>query len=156
MRTPKLCFGYGARQRNCAPERGGWGESLSSPRPARFAEPPLPQPSPASAGESHMDFRWLLHWKTRRILKLAPGSWRESDAEVQEGLSAVGRPACGQCKARSAGSAVHLAGCGYMRSRQLLGDGRVWTVEGRAVAALASPGAWHSEPRHVQPGVPSA
>src|SRR5450755_52459 len=40
-------LGRRARQRNCAPERGGWGKSVST-RPARLAEAPPPQPSPAS------------------------------------------------------------------------------------------------------------
>ena len=36
------------------------------------------------------------------------------------------------------------------------GDGGVWTLEGRAVAAVSAPGAWDSEPRHLQPHLPSA
>ena len=30
IRTPKRSFSYGARQRNCAPERGGWGKAFPS------------------------------------------------------------------------------------------------------------------------------
>jgi hypothetical protein len=45
--SPACGGGRRARQRNCAPERGGWGNGLST-RTARFAEAPPPQPSPAS------------------------------------------------------------------------------------------------------------
>src|SRR5689334_15585162 len=103
-----------------------------------------------------MGFRWLLHWKARRILKTTPRSWKGSDAEVQEGLSAVTGPARGQCQARSVGGAVHCAGGDAVRSGVVLGHGGLRTVEGGAVAALPSPGAWHPESRYIQPGVSSA
>src|ERR1700732_2049008 len=92
--------------------------------------------SPQAAGESHMDFRWLLHWKARRILKTTPRSWRGSDAEVQEGLWAVAGPARGQCQARSVGGAVHRAGGDAVRSGVVLGYGGLRGFEGRAVSAF--------------------
>src|ERR1700736_5518628 len=112
--------------------------------------------APLAAGESHMDLRRLLHWRTRRILKTTPGSWRGSDGQVQEDFPAVGGPARRQCETRTVGGAVHRAGCSAVRSRVVLGYGGIRTIEGRAVAAFPAPGAWHTEPRHVQPGVPSA
>src|ERR1700684_2443573 len=110
-------------------------------------------PSPSRAGESHMGFRWLLHWNARRILKTAPESWRGVDAEVQQGVWSDAGPAGGQCQARSFGGIVHRAGGDVVRSGVVLGHGGLWTVEGRAVAARSSPGAWHPESRYIQPGV---
>src|SRR5450631_1850956 len=108
------------------------------------------------AGESHMDLKRLLHWRTRRILKTAPESSRGSNGQVQENFPAVAGPARGQCEARSSGGAVHCAGGGAVRSGKLLGYGGLRTVEGRTVAAFPALGAWRTEPRYVQPGVPSA
>src|SRR5581483_10004464 len=76
--------------------------------------PPLPV---FTAGESHMDLRRLLPWTARGILKTTPAQWRESDGQIQEGFSAAGGPACGQCTARSAGGAVHRAGGGFVWGR---------------------------------------
>src|ERR1700723_1780989 len=112
--------------------------------------------APPAAGESHMGFRWLLHWKARRILKAAPRSWRGADAEVQGGLSAVAGPARGQCQARFVGGAVHRAGGDAVRGGVVLGHGGFRAVEGGAVAALPSSGAWHPESRYIQSGVSSA
>src|ERR1700736_1652670 len=97
-----------------------------------------------------MDLRRLLHWRTRRILKTTPGSWRGSDGQVQEDFPAVGGPARRQCETRTVGGAVHRAGCSAVRSRVVLGYGGIRTIEGRAVAAFPALGAWHTEPRHVQ------
>jgi len=44
--------GRRARQRNCAPERGGWGNRQST-RKAHFAKHPPPQPSPARGQGAH-------------------------------------------------------------------------------------------------------
>src|SRR5581483_10359873 len=113
---------------------------------ARLAETP-PHPalradlSPHAAGESHMDLRRLLPWTARGILKTTPAQWRESDGQIQEGFSAAGGPACGQCTARSAGGAVHRAGGGFVWGRIVLGHGGFRRVEGRAVAALPWSGA---------------
>src|SRR5258708_32453735 len=100
--------------------------------------------------------RRLLHWKARRILRKTPTSWRGSDAEVQESLSAGTGSARGQRQARSVGGAVHRAGGDAVRGGVVLGHGRLRTVEGGIVAALPSPGAWHPESRYIQPGVSSA
>src|SRR5579859_2831846 len=103
-----------------------------------------------------MDLRHLLPWRIREILKTTPESWRESDGQVQEDLSTVARSASGQCESRSLGGAAHRAGSRVVWSGDLLGHGGLRTVEGRAAAALPAPGAWHTEPRHLQPSVPSA
>src|SRR6516165_1341552 len=63
------------------------------------------------------------------------------------GFSAVAGSARRQCEARSVGGAVHRVGGSAVRSGIVLGYGGLWAVEGRAVAALPSPGAWHPEPR---------
>src|SRR3974390_3196211 len=103
-----------------------------------------------------MDLRRLLHWRARGILKTTPGSWRGSYGEVQEVFPAVAGSACGQCEARSFGGAVHRAGGCVVRSGESLGHGGLRPVEGRTAAAFSAPGAWHPEPRYVQPRVPSA
>src|SRR6478735_7699176 len=117
---------------------------------------PPPRPSPASAGESHMDFRALLHCLARWILRTTPTRQRESNGEAQESFSTVVGPAGGQCPSRLGGSIGYRAGGGPVRSRDLLGHGGVWTGQGRAVAAVSAPGAWDSEPRHLQSCVPFA
>src|SRR6185437_14079375 len=100
-----------------------------------------------------MDLRWLLHWRAREILKTTPESWRGSDAQIQAGFSSAAGTARGQCKARSSGGVGDRAGSDAVRSGVVLGHGGLRTVEGRAVAAFPALGAWHPEPRHLQPGV---
>jgi predicted transposase YbfD/YdcC len=103
-----------------------------------------------------MDLSRILHWRARRILKTTPGSRRGSDGQVQEDFSAIAGPAGGQCKTRSAGGAVHRAGGAAVRSGDVLGYGGLRAIEGRVVAARPWSGAWHTESRYVQPGVPPA
>src|SRR5664279_6435918 len=103
-----------------------------------------------------MDLNPLLHWKAERILKAPPGSRRESDGQVQEGLSATGGPTCEECATRAVGGPVYRTGGGFVRSGQLRGHGGLRAIEGRAAATVSAAGAWYPEPRHLQPGVPPA
>src|SRR5436305_15259386 len=91
----------------------------------------------------------VLHWRTRRILKTTPESWRGSDGEVQEAFSAVAGPAGGQREARSVGGVVHRACGSAVWSGIVLRYGGFRPVEGRAVAAFPALGAWRPEPRHL-------
>src|SRR6266404_1485229 len=112
--------------------------------------------SPQAAGESHMDLGPLLHCLARWILRTTPTTRRESHGEVQEGFSAVVGSTCGERTARSAGGIGYRLGRGPVRSRDLLGDGGVWTGQGRPAAAVSAPGARDSQSRHLQPCVPLA
>src|SRR5262249_17191797 len=71
---------------------------------------PPPHPSPARAGESHLDLRCLLHWFGKRILKATPESRRELDAPLQEGFSILAGPAGRERETRSFGSSAYCAG----------------------------------------------
>src|SRR5215472_4147312 len=66
--------------------------------------------SPLAAGESHMDLSGLLHCFARRILKTTPGSWRESDGQIQEGFSTAAGPARRERQTQAVGGPVHRSG----------------------------------------------
>src|SRR3982074_3278478 len=106
-------------------------------------------PPPLRAGESHMGLGLLLPCSARRILKTTPELGRTSDGQIRKGISATAGPTCGQCKARTFGRAVCRAGCSVVWSGVVRGYGGLRTIEGRAVAARPSSGAWHPEPRYV-------
>src|SRR5882757_4401649 len=101
---------------------------------------PLMLLSPARAGESHMDLRSMLHWSARWILRTTPEAEGESHGQVQESFSTPAGPSCGQCAARPAGGLDHCLGGDAVWGGDLLGHGRVWPGQGRAVAAVSAIG----------------
>lgn len=103
-----------------------------------------------------MDLRRLLHCFATWILRTTSTRRRESYGEVQEGISAVVGPACGERTTRSARGLGHRAGLGALRSRDLLGHGGVRAGQGRSAAAVSAPGTRDSQSRHVQPPIPFA
>src|SRR5262249_53742314 len=118
--------------------------------------PPPPCPSPQGAGESHLDLRCLLHWFGKRILKATPESRRELDAPLQEGFSILAGPAGRERETRSFGSSAYCAGGCAVRGNVVLGHGGIRPLQRRAAAAGSAFGAWDTEPRYVQPSIPTA
>src|SRR6185369_16539276 len=112
--------------------------------------------SPHAAGESHLDLRFLLYWLRKRILKATLELRRESDAALQEGFSTLAGPASREREPRSAGNSGYCAGGCVVRRDVVLGHGGIRILQGRIVATVSAVGAWDSEPRHVQPRIPSA
>src|ERR1700733_8168653 len=58
IRTPKHSFGYGARQRNCAPERGGGGKPIIPSTSAFCGSTPPPGPPPQAGEGAHFRCRY--------------------------------------------------------------------------------------------------